>query len=102
MGQDGGLDKWNCDVYENRTHFTPCLFNLFEDEREMNDLAPQKQGKVKDMWTVLNETVQWTSFVSRSPPDLLGPCNSTCSHTYWSSFGGDPTSDEPQCGVPGC
>ena len=66
------------------------------------DIAPEEAALVKSMWASLNATVA-TSYISRSPPELLGPCNSSCALEYWAKYGGTGTeAAAPECGVPGC
>lgn len=48
---------------------------------------------------MLNNTIL-TTFHSRSPAALLGPCNEQCAKAKWASFG--KGGDGPICGVPGC
>ena len=56
------------------THCIPA------DELEENDLAGELPQLVESLWKQLNITLM-TKFVSRTPPELLGPCNEQCAST---------------------
>ncbi|KAK3280570.1 hypothetical protein CYMTET_11595 [Cymbomonas tetramitiformis] len=81
-------------------HFIPCLFDLEADPREEVDLSAA-MPKLRDlMYKQLNDT--WRTFyVARSPPELLGHCDSECADKKWVSMRGRKKSG-PVCGVPGC
>eukprot|EP00039_Didymoeca_costata_P032539 m.38245 g.38245 ORF g.38245 m.38245 type:complete len:539 (+) comp9412_c0_seq2:2-1618(+) len=78
--------------------YDPCLF-VESDIREMNDMSKSNPEMVQQLWGLLNLSVL-TSFHSRSPANLLGPCNTQCATNTWKSLGG--SGDGPVCGVPGC
>ena len=103
---DGGTDTgpWGatCNKFLDRTNLNPCLFDLENDDSEKLDLASDAQfaSLVPQLWAMLNLTVEATSYISRSPAGLLGPCNATCAGVVWEDeYGGGPG---PECGVPGC
>merc|ERR1712150_116759 len=87
--------QWPCNVFKNRSHLIPCLFDLSTDPREEHNIAPKHHKLVQELWTQLNRT-QLTAYKSRSPSKLLGMCNTKCAKEKW---GGAPG---PVCGVPGC
>ena len=64
------------------------------------DLSSANQPTVAALWATLNASLI-TSFASRSPAALLGPCNASCASAYWTSLG-STSSHGPICGVPGC
>lgn len=83
--------------------FQPCLFDLTNDRNETTDLSDVGRDTVLRLWDMLNTT--WLGYYhSRSPADLLGPCNIDCAEKYWynhtnaDNFG----TQGPYCGVPGC
>merc|ERR1712070_803117 len=69
---------WSCSKYKDRTNFKPCLFDLKADPSERTNLADSKPHLVQEMWAELNRTAL-TQYISRSPDDLVGPCNEQCS-----------------------
>jgi hypothetical protein len=83
--------------FHNRTAFRPCLFDLTTDEREMNDLSRSNPELLLELWNELNRTAL-TAYRSRSPSNLLGHCNQTCSSMKWTSIYGAPFVG-PVCGV---
>ena len=89
---------WGCSAYMDRTRFRPCLFDLETDEREQNDLAAEMPELVESLWKQLNSTLL-TKYTSRSPPELLGPCNEECAFKV---FDTNKRGQHPICGVPGC
>jgi hypothetical protein len=89
---------WGCSVYQDRRFFRPCLFDLETDEREENDLAGELPQLVESLWKQLNITLM-TKFVSRTPPELLGPCNEQCAFELFET---NKAGQHPVCGVPGC
>ena len=91
--------KCGC-AFKNRSHFTPCLFDVADDVSEFSDLAPAHEPLVNDMWRALNlSNLELYGQSSHSPPALLGPCNASCAQQYFARFGSAPG---PICGVPGC
>ena len=91
--------KCGCD-FENRSHFTPCLFDVENDASEFENLAPANEQLVAAMWRDLNlSNLGLYGQRSHTPPALLGPCNTSCAAKYFARFGG---SAGPVCGVPGC
>ena len=82
------------------THYIPCLFNETADFREQTDLSEANAEIVQAMWKQLNATLLAT-FKARSPPSLIGPCNTNCSAEHWLSMG-SASGIGPVCGVPGC
>lgn len=88
-------EDWSCSQYKDRTNFKPCLFDLKADPSERTNLADSKPDLVRKMWAELNRTAL-TAYASRSPDDLVGPCNKQCAQQ---KFGSGPS---PICGVPGC
>ena len=89
---------WGCSAYMDRTQFRPCLFDLETDEREQTDLAAEMPELVESLWKQLNATLL-TRYTSRSPPELLGPCNEECAFRL---FDTNKPGQHPICGVPGC
>jgi len=99
---DGGeLDGTGCGVaFKNREHFKPCLFDLENDEREQHDLSAEMPELVQEIWAELNRTAL-TAFLSRTPADMLGTCNTDCANAKWKRMYGGP-GQGPVCDVPGC
>lgn len=93
----GGLGDY--EAWGRGTHYIPCLFNESADPREAVDTAPQNAALVAELWAELNATLV-TTFASRTPPHMLGPCNAQCAAAHWKAMGGSGAG--PICGVPGC
>ena len=89
----GGLGTYG--AWHFGDQYTPCLFNETGDMREKTDLSTTDPTTVATLWAMLNRTLI-TSFASRSPSNLLGPCNEKCAREHWGGV------DGPICGVPGC
>lgn len=87
--------QWPCNRYWDRSRFTPCLFDVYSDPAERTDLADQHPDIVARMWAQLNLSML-SSYTSRSPAHLLGPCDRKCASRQWANIPG------PVCGVPGC
>lgn len=100
---DGGdIDGPGCGVaFKDRSSFKPCLFDLLNDEREMNDLSADMPELVAELWAELNRTAL-TAYLSRSPDSLTGYCNKTCAEQKWGTYSGVKSTGGPICGVPGC
>lgn len=80
--------------------FKPCLYDLEADPREERDLSQDMPELLTSMYKMLNDTWR-TYFYSRSPAELLGPCDKSCADKHWVSLGG-VAGHSPICGVPGC
>jgi len=81
---------------------TPCVFDIEADKNETTDLGESNPRLLTELWTELNNS--WLGyFHSRSPDELLGPCNTECAQNYWHRYDGDDTATQgPICGVEGC
>ena len=89
---------WPCSVFQDRRHYRPCLFDLETDEREEHDLADELPQLVESLWKQLNITLTG-KFTSRTPSELLGPCNEQCAFKVFET---NKLGQHPVCGVPGC
>lgn len=121
---ENGMDLWPCvgqdlgpgggtNVFPGRGT-PPCLFDLRADKEERVNLAgaEEHRGLVQQLWAQLNRSVLtgrdcsgWSGPVRSfggqcSPPELLGPCDSSCAASHWESVSGAGMG--PVCGVPGC
>ena len=95
-----------CD-FKDRSHYTPCLFDVGADPSEFKDLGGAQKDLLEDMWRTLNLTnlelwgrAPGPRQEGSTPAELLGPCNSTCADQHWTKF--RPGSKGPICNVPGC
>eukprot|EP00040_Diaphanoeca_grandis_P005387 m.32643 g.32643 ORF g.32643 m.32643 type:complete len:624 (-) comp16674_c0_seq1:218-2089(-) len=79
----------------------PCLFDLVADKNETTDLGDQQPELLQTMWTELNNS--WLGYYhSRTPADMLGPCDPVCASLKWRKMSGGDNDGGPICGVPGC
>ena len=85
--------------WDPRVPASPCLYDVRADPDERVNLALQHPDKVEKLWRILNVSLLHR-FHARSPPGLLGACNTKCSLAHWRSFGEGAVG--PICGVPGC
>ena len=85
--------------WDPRVPASPCLYDVRADPDERVNLALQHPYKVEKLWRILNVSLLHR-FHARSPPGLLGACNTNCSRAHWRSFGEGTVG--PICGVPGC
>lgn len=93
--------KWSCSTFEDRRVFRPCLFDIEEDEREQTDLSSKFPLLTQTLWQKLNETLR-TRYATRSPPELLGKCDTSCATKHFHIEAAKKHERHPVCGVPGC
>lgn len=99
--EPSAFDKSGCGMnFLDRSVFKPCVFDIAEDPREMNDISTERTELLLDLWGRLNQSFL-TWYHSRTPDSMLGHCDNSCAMTYWKSLGSDK-GDGPTCGVPGC
>jgi len=74
-----------------------CVFNVVDDMSETIDLGIDSPELLKHMQHRLEEVNKGLYDSSdKSPPELVGACNSSCAKEHWGKF------DGPLCGIPGC
>ena len=99
--EEADAAKWSCSTFEDRRVFRPCLFDIEEDEREKVDLSSKFPQLTMKLWKRLNETLR-TRYATRSPPELLGTCDTSCAAKHFAQPAAKKHLRHPVCGVPGC
>ena len=69
--------------------------------QERADLSAAEPAKMRELWTALN-TSWYGYFHSRTPAEMLGPCDEPCARKKWTQLSGGANLGGPVCGVPGC